>query len=93
MSVAFVFFISVTFRLGIILQVATNSAIIPAVFSTWPLVISMPPIFAHRTWLKYVDSVTVAESIDQIWPYIGVSLIVVALTTPGSALLISRKEL
>ena len=53
----------------------------------------MPPIFAHRTWLKYVDSVTVAESIDQIWPYIGVSLIVLALTTPGSALLISRKEL
>ena len=53
----------------------------------------MPTIFAHWTWLKYVDCVTVAESIDHIWPYIGVSLILLALTTPGSALLISRKEL
>ena len=79
---------------------AINSTIIPAIFITWPLAISMPTILTHWTWLKYVDSVTVAESItlstmsiDQIWPYIGVSLIVLALTTPGSALLISRKEL
>ena len=93
MTVAIAFFIYVIFNLGIILQVATNSAIIPAVFSTWPLAISMPTIFAHWTWLKYVDSVTVAESIDQIWPYICVSLVVLALTTLGSALLLSRKEL
>ena len=56
-------------------------------------------IFAHWAWLKYAASVTVAESIalstmsnDQIWSYIGVSLAVLALTTLGSALLISRKE-
>uniref|UniRef100_A0ABS3IR72 Uncharacterized protein n=1 Tax=Bifidobacterium asteroides TaxID=1684 RepID=A0ABS3IR72_9BIFI len=72
---------------------AINSTIIPAIFITWLLVISMPTIFAHWTWLKYVDSVTVAESIDQIWPYICVSPVVLALTTLGSALLLSRKEL
>ena len=72
---------------------AINSTIIPVIFITWPLAISMPTIFAHWTWLKYVDCVTVAESINHIWPYICVSLVVLALTTLGSALLISRKEL
>lgn len=93
MTVAIAFFISVIFSLDIILQVATKLTIIPAIFIIiWPLAISKLTIFAHWTWLKYVNFITAAESIDQIWSYIGVSLAVLALTTLGSALLISRKE-
>ncbi|MBI0150451.1 hypothetical protein [Bifidobacterium sp. M0353] len=54
MMVAIAFFISVIFNLSVILQVTTNSALVPAIFIIWPLTISMPTIFAHWTWLKYM---------------------------------------
>ncbi len=88
------FFISVICSLDVIFQVATHSTIIPAIFIIiLPSAISILTIFAHWTWLEYMDFVTVAENIDQIWPYIGVSLAVLALTRLGTALLISRKDL
>ncbi|AKV56109.1 hypothetical protein BACT_1008 [Bifidobacterium actinocoloniiforme DSM 22766] len=100
-TVAVVFFISVIFSLGIILLVATGSTIIPAiVIVAWPLAVAMLTEFAHWTWLKYVDFVTVATNvalstikIGDLWPYIGVSVGVLAFTIMGSALIIRDKEL
>ncbi|RBP99909.1 ABC transporter permease [Bifidobacterium xylocopae] len=101
MTIAVAFFISVTFSLGIILLVATGSTIIPAVFVVvWPLAVAMLTVFAHWSWLKYVDFINVAMNValslikvGDLWPYIGVSVGVLAVTIVGSALIIRRKEL
>ncbi|BDR54959.1 ABC transporter [Bombiscardovia apis] len=101
MTIAIAFFMSVIFSLAIILLMATGSTIIPAVFVIiWPIAVAMLTFFAHWSWLKYVDFVTVAQNVSlsiitssQLWPYIGVSLGILALTIVGSALIIRNKEL
>ncbi|BDR52679.1 ABC transporter [Bombiscardovia nodaiensis] len=101
MTLTIAFFMSVVLSLAIIILVATGSTIIPAIFVVvWPIAVASLAVFAHWSWLKYMDFLTVGQNVslsiittNELWPYIGVSLAVLAVTIAGSALIMRQKEL
>lgn len=101
MTLAIAFFMSVIFSIGIIMLVSTGSSIVSVVLIViWPVAISMLTVYAHWSWLKYIDFVTVGLNvafsiipIKQLWPYIGVSALTLAVTIIGSSIIVHRKEL